>query len=148
MNDFEEGVQLVHALLVARESGREIEAETVHVHVVHPVAQAVHHQLERARMEQIERVAGAGEIEIEPRIFRHEAVIGLVIDPAETERRAQVISFRGVIVNDVENHFDPGGVEIAHHRFEFGHLAAGRAAAGIFPLRREEADRVVAPVVR
>ena len=65
MNDFEKSVQLVHALVVAREGGGEIEAEPVDVHVVHPVAQAVHDELERARMEEIERVAGAGEIQVE-----------------------------------------------------------------------------------
>ncbi len=48
----------------------EIETETVHVHVEHPIAQAVHHQLERARVQQIERVTGPGEIQIETRIFR------------------------------------------------------------------------------
>ena len=76
VNDLEESVQLVHAVRVAREGGGEIEAEPVDVHVVHPIAQAVHDELERARMEQIEGVAGAGEIQVEPRIFRPEAVIG------------------------------------------------------------------------
>ena len=46
MNDFEESVQLVHALVVARQGGGEIEPETVHMHVVHPIAQAVHDELE------------------------------------------------------------------------------------------------------
>ena len=68
-------------------------------------------------MEEIEGVPGAGEIQVEARILRHEAVIGLVVDPAKTERRPEVIAFGGVIVNDVEDHFDPGGVQVAHHRF-------------------------------
>ncbi len=29
-----------------------------------------------------------------------------------------MVAFRGVIVNDVENHFDAGGVKVAHHGFE------------------------------
>ena len=59
-----------------------------------------------------------------------------------------MVSFRGVIVNHVEDHFDPGRVEIAHHAFELGDLLAHRAAARVFRFRREETDRVVAPVIR
>ncbi len=68
--------------------------------------------------------------------------------PRKAERRPEMISFGGMIVNDVENHFDPGRVQIAHHRFELGHLAAAIAAAGVFRFRREETDRVVTPVIR
>ena len=148
MNDFEEGVELVHALVVARQSRGEIEAEAIDMHVDHPIAQAVHDQLERARMEQIERVSRAREIHIVARIFRHEPVVGEVVDSAETERRTQVIAFPGVVVNDVQDHLDPGRVEIAHHPFELRDLPAHRAAARVLRLGREEADRVVAPVIR
>ena len=70
MNNVKESVQLVHAIGVARKGGGEIEAETIHVHLEHPIAQTVHYQLERARVQEIKGVAGAGEIEIETRIFR------------------------------------------------------------------------------
>ena len=62
----------------------EIETKTIHVHVIHPVAQTVHHELERARMKQIERVARPGEIQIDARFFRREAIVGLVINSAKT----------------------------------------------------------------
>ena len=58
-----------------------------------------------------------------------------------------MIAFGGVIVNDVENDFDSGRVQVAHHGFEFVYLAAAIAAAGVFRLRREETDRVVTPVI-
>ncbi len=148
MNDFEEGVQLVHAFVIARQSRGEIEAESIHMHVDHPIAQAVHDQLQGARMEQIEGVPGAREILVETRIFRREPVVSQVVDPAKTERRPEVISFAGVIVNHVQDHFDPGRVEVPHHRFELRDLAALRAAAGVLRFRREEADGVVAPVIR
>jgi len=35
-----------------------------------------------------------------------------------------VISLCGVIVNNVQNDFDAGRVEIAHHSFELGNLLA------------------------
>jgi hypothetical protein len=99
-------------------------------------------------MKQIQTVTGAGEIEIEPGFFRLRPIVGQIIDPAETERRPKMISFSGVIVNHVENHFDTGSMQAAHHRFELGDLLAHLPAVGIFSMRSEKADRVVAPVVR
>ena len=99
-------------------------------------------------MKQIQAVTSAGEIEIEPGIFRVQPVVGEIVDSAETERWAKMISFRGVIVNHVENYFDAGSVQAAHHRFELGDLLAHLPTAGIFSMRSEKADRVVAPVVR
>ena len=148
VDDFEEGVQLVHATGIAREGGGEVETETVDMHLQHPIAQAVHDKLKGARVEDIEGVAGTGKIQVEARVFRSQPVVGLIVDPAKTERRPEVISFRGVIVDDVENDLDARGVEISHHRFELRHLAAGRAAARVLGFRREEADRVVTPIVR
>src|SRR6267142_4775403 len=99
-------------------------------------------------MKQIEAVTGAGEIEIEPGILRVQPIVGEIIDPAETERWAEVISFPGVIVDYVENYFDAGSVQAAHHRFELGDLLAHLPAAGIFSMRSENGDSVVTPVVR
>src|SRR6516164_1757742 len=98
-------------------------------------------------MKQIQAVTCPGEIEIEPGILRVQPVVGEIIDPAETKRWAEVISFRSMIVNHVENHFDARGVKASHHRFELGDLLAHLPAAGIFSMRSEEADGVVPPVV-
>ena len=65
VNDVEKCVQFVHALVIARQSGCEVKSETVHVHVVYPIAQTVHNELKRARMKQIEGVSGPGEIQVE-----------------------------------------------------------------------------------
>src|SRR4030095_12155740 len=99
-------------------------------------------------MKQIQAVTGAGKIEIEPGILRMQPIVREIIDPAETERWAKMISFARVIVNYVENHFDPGSVHAANHRFELGDLLAHLPTAGIFSMRSEKADRVVAPVIR
>ena len=148
MNDLKKGVEFVHALVVARQRGSEIETEPIHVHVVHPVAQAVHDELERARMEQVEGVPGPGEIHVFSRLFRREPVISGIIHAAKTQRRPEMISFRGMIINHVEDHLDAGRVKIAHHALELGDLLAHHAAARVFRLRREETDCVVAPVIR
>ncbi len=48
-----------------------------------------------------------------------------------------------MVVDHVEDHFDAGGVEALHHRLEFGDLVAGQETR----LRREEAERLVTPVI-
>ena len=148
MDDLEKGVKLIYATGVTRERGSEIEAKSVHVHLEHPIAQAVHHELERARMQQVKGIARAGEIHVEARIIRLQPVVGLVVNAPERERRSEVVSFRGVIINNIKNHFDPGGVKITHHRFEFRHLPAQGTTAGVFSMRREKPNGVVAPVIR
>src|SRR5262249_3400288 len=99
-------------------------------------------------MKQIQAVTSTGEIEIESGILRMQPVVGEIIDPAETKRWAEMISFPSVIVNHVKNHFAAGSVQTAHHHFELGDLLARLPAAGIFCMRGEESDRVVTPVVR
>src|SRR4029077_1304632 len=99
-------------------------------------------------MNQIQAVTCAAKIEIEPGILRAQPVVGKIIDPAKRERWAKMISFRGMIINHVENHFDASSVQAAHHRFELGDLLAHLSTAGISCMRSEKADCVVAPVVR
>ena len=117
------------------------------MHVQHPVTQAVGHQLQRARTEQIECVTRAGEIQIRARILRMQPVVTGVIDPAKAQRRAEMIAFGGMIVNDVENHFHTASVKVAHHRFELRDLFAHLATTGVLRVRREKSDRVVAPII-
>src|SRR5258708_20878365 len=99
-------------------------------------------------MNQIQAVACTAEIEIEPGIFRVQPVVGEIIDSAKTERWAKMISFRGMIVNHVENHFDAGSVQAAHHRFELGDLLAHLSTAGISSMRAKKPNTVVTQLVR
>ena len=91
----------------------------------------------------VEAVAGAGDVEIAARVRWIEAVVDRVVEAAEAERRPGVVGFGGVVVDDIQDDFQAGGVERAHHALEF----ADRAGSEVAPLGREEADRVVAPVV-
>ena len=54
----------------------------------------------------------------------------------------------GVVVDDVEDHLDPGLVQRPDHGLELRDLFAPRSAGAIGVVRGEQADRVVAPVVR
>ena len=53
-----------------------------------------------------------------------------------------------MVEDDVENHFDARLVQRPHHLLELADLAARLAADGVAAMRREERQRIVAPVVR
>src|SRR5262245_13931861 len=99
-------------------------------------------------MKQIERVSRAGKIEIEAGILRMHPVIGEIVDSAKTQRRPKVISYPSMIVSHIEDHFDAGCVHTAHHCLELGDLLAHLPTTGVFAMRCENPDRVIAPVVR
>ena len=122
---------------------REIEAEAVDAHLLDPVAQRVHDHPERVGMAKLERVPATGEVVVVARVVVHEVVVGGVVDAAEGQRRPEMVAFGGVVVDDVQDHLDPG---IVHHLHEGLDLAQA-ARPQILGLRREEADGVVAPVV-
>ena len=94
----------------------------------------------------VERVAAAGEVHVVARVGREPVVAG-VVDPPERERRAELVPLGRVVVDDVQDHLDPGRVQRPDHHLE---LADGglRARVGRVPrVGGEEAQRVVAPVV-
>src|SRR5947207_13626826 len=107
-------MQFVEAFVIARKRGREIETKSVDVHVLHPITQTVSYQLQRARVKQIEGIASAGEIQIERRILRIQSGVRDVVDPAEAQRRAEMIAFGGMIIDYIDNDFDSSRLKTAH----------------------------------
>ena len=78
------------------------------------------------------------------RVVGHQAVIGGIVDAAKRQRRPQVIAFRGVVVDHVEDHLDTRLVKTFDHGLELADvIVGGRVAA----LRCKETDGVVTPVV-
>ena len=147
MDDVEEGPQAVDVVELAGQRGGQVEAEAIDVHLRHPVAQRVHDQLQHLRVDGIEGVAGAGVIHVEARVVGDEAVVAGVVDAAEGEGRTEMVALGGVVVDHIQDHLDPGGVQRLHHLLELGDLTAGLPRAGIPRLRGEEVDGVVPPVV-
>ena len=95
-------------------------------------------------MKEVECVARPREIDVLARVVGYEVIVGAVVDSLECEGGAEVVALRCVVVDDVENHLESRGVERPHHLLEFGDLILeGKARVG-----GEEADRVVAPVIR
>ena len=144
----EERREAVDLVELARERRGEIEAEAVDMAVDHEVAQRVHDQPQHRRVHRVERVARAREVHVEARVVGHQPVVARVVDALEREHRAEMVAFGGVVVDDVEDHLDPGAVQRLDHPLELAHLLAVRARRRVERVRREEADRRVAPVVR
>ena len=112
------------------------------------VPQRVHDQPQHRRMHRVERVPRAGEVHVVPRVVRHQPVVALVVDALEREHRPEVVALGGVVVDDVEDHLDARLVQRLHHPLELAHLLAVPARRRVERVRREVADRRVAPVVR
>ncbi len=127
---------------LAPERGGKVEAEAVHMHLGHPVAQGIQHHAQHHRMRDVQRVAGAGGVETVARILGQH-VVARVVDAAERQRRAHFVAFAGVVVDHVEDDLDAGGVKAVDGALDLGDLARFQ----IGPVRREERQRVVAPVV-
>ncbi len=143
----EERRQLVDLVELSRERRREVEAEAVDVHLRRPVPQGVHDEREHLRVPHVQRVAGAGEVEVVPRVARDGPVVGRVVDSLEVERRPEVVALGGVVVDDVEDDLDARAVERLHHGLELGDVAPGQGPVPVPDVGGEEGQRVVAPVV-
>ena len=147
MHDVEERGELVHIMQLAREYRREIEPESVHMHVLDPVAQRVHDELNGARVLHVERVTGPGKIGVETRVLRLQPVVRRVINPLHRQRGTFVVALARVIVHDVENHLEPGGMECLHHGLELFDLEP-KPARCVAHVGSKKPDGIVAPIVR
>ncbi|MDQ1176777.1 hypothetical protein QE416_001513 [Microbacterium sp. SORGH_AS 421] len=125
-----------------------VEAESVDVHLEHPVTQRIHDQLQRVGVAHVHAVAGAGVVGVVALVVVFEAVVRLVVDAAHRQGRAHVVALGGVVVDHVEDDLDAGGVQSLDHGLELLHLLTVVAGRGVGVLRGEERDGVVAPVVR
>ena len=128
---------------MASEYSCEIEAKSVDAELARPVTQAVDHQRLDLRVIGVERVAGARVVDVGGRVMRFQAIVGLVVQAAEADRRPVAVAFTRMVENDVEDHFHPRIVNSVYHLDEFAPRIAGCEARH----RREECDRVIAPVI-
>ncbi len=114
----EEAAARVEAVRLPPEDRAEIEAEAVDVHLEHPVAQGIHDHLQHARMARVQRIPGAGVVDVVARLVGHRPVVRVVVDALERERRPELVTLGGVVVDDVEDHLEAGLVEPADHLLE------------------------------
>ncbi len=140
----------MEAAVLSREGGGQVEAEPVDVHVGDPVPQRVHDQPQAGVVVDVVGVARAGRVQVPRRVGRINPVVGVVVDPAEAQGRAELVTLGCVVVDHVEDHLDPRGVQGQDHLLELPHLATDPPRlerCRVLLEWGEEADRVVAPVV-
>src|SRR6185503_3381077 len=93
----EEGGESVEGVRTAGQRGGEVEAEAVHVHVLHPVAEVVEHELQRPRVHGVERVAAARIVHVASRVGGIEPVVGVVVYSAKGQGGAAIAALGGVV---------------------------------------------------
>ena len=96
-------------------------------------------------MREIHRVTRSGVVDVVTRLVGDQPVIAGVVDSFEGQSRPEFVALGGVVVDDVEYHFDARIVIARDHLFEF--LQRRTWHRRIARIGREETDRVVAPIV-
>ena len=134
------------------ERGRQVEAESVHAHVVRPVAQRVQHHLDGLGVVHVHRVTGAGHVDGLDGARGGVAVVHVGVQASPRQGGAGVAALARVVVDDVEDDLDAGLVQEGDHAAELvdDGLGAGCARLGgrVRGFGGEEGQRRVAPVVR
>src|SRR5262245_20276282 len=89
------------------------------MHFTYPISQAIHDELKRSGMSDIQGVATACEVHVVTRLIGNQTVIRGVVDPTKRKRRPKVIAFPYMVVNHIEDDFDPCTMESLYHCFKF-----------------------------
>ena len=93
----------------------------------------------------VQRISTAAEVIVFP--VRGEHIVDIVVKPLETERRAHFIPFSRMVEHNVQDHVDLIVVQRFDQPLQLHSLAVIFDAGGVACIRREEADRIIAPVI-
>src|ERR1700743_3014361 len=116
---------------------RQVEAKAVHMHLLHPVVQAVDDHPADDGMIHVQSVSRAAIIGL-PSTGLLQNIVGAVFQPAKTQSGSVVIIFRGVVENDVEDDFDTSSVQSLHHVAKFDHGAQRISVRAVCLVWRKE----------
>ena len=116
------------------------------MHLGDPVAQAVLNETADGRLVGVQRVAATGVVGV-PGAIRVEDVIEVVGQAAIAGCRAVRAALGRVVVDHVEDHLDAGAMKGLDHVAELVEHGQRRLAGAVGVMRREERDRLIAPVV-
>ena len=116
------------------------------MHLLDPVAKAVHDHAADNRMIGVERVPRAAVVGIAGAV-RLQNVVGAVVDSAEAQRGAAMVAFRRVIEHHVENDFDPARCSALTMSRNSSTAPSGSLARAVRLVRRKERDGRIAPVI-
>ena len=138
----DDGGVRVEALAAPAQHRHQIEPEAVDAAEPRPGAQRVEHQPHHGGVVGIEDVAAAGIVDVAAAIAGIEPVVGRVVEAAERQGGAEFVALARVVVDDVEQHLEPGLVQGRHGLAHFGPAARGEARLG-----RQQGHGVVAPEI-
>src|SRR5271165_7454629 len=99
---------------IARKDRSEVEAEPVDMHLVDPVAQAVHNHSPDDWMIGVESIAGPRVVGVAGAVSLQN-VVSIVVDPFRAERWTRVVALRSVVKDHVENDLDTRLVQRLDH---------------------------------
>jgi hypothetical protein len=95
---------------------------------------------------QVHGVAASRVVDV-ARAVLGEPVVGRVVDASEAQRRPPLAALGGAVEHDIEDDFQAGGMQRAHHAAKLIDLAAAVTHRRIAIVGSEVADRLVAPIV-
>ena len=134
------------------ECGRQVEAEAVHAHLAHPVAQRIQHHLNGLRMVHVDGVTRARHVDRLDRTRGGVAVVHVGVQAAPGQGGAGVAALARVVVDDIEDDLNASLVQEGDHASELVNDRLGAAFARglgrVGGLGGEEGEGGVSPVVR
>lgn len=116
------------------------------MHAVHPITERFSQHPAQDRIVGIDRISATGIVGKSTPVGRHDVVhrSGL---PFEIEPGTYLARFGGMVVNHVQDHLHPGAVESLDHVPKFAHRLQRVVRRPVIPVRGEEIDGGIAPVV-
>jgi hypothetical protein len=81
------------------------------MHLLPPITQAVGNHLDDTWIRKIDSISRAGVVDVEALLLGKKTIIACVIDTFERQGRTLLVAFSGVIVDHIQDDFEPGRVE-------------------------------------
>ena len=89
----------------------------------HPITKAVHDHSQHIGQPRVQRIPRTGKVKVVSLVIG-KAIIFAVVNPTVGQGRAQLISFGSMVVDHIQEYFDPRLVQLLDHRPEFVYLPA------------------------
>ena len=127
------------------ENRGEIEAKAIHMHLFGPKSETFEDEVSNSRVIRIDRIAAAGKIEIMARAI--DEIIASIVDSSPGDRRLISFSFARVVVDDIEDHFDPIPVHLPDEFFALLDGRSDRVSRSEVALGGKKGEGLVTPVI-
>src|SRR5215813_5788218 len=131
---------------IACENRGKVKTKTIHVHLFNPITEAVDDHSANNRMIRVQGISRAAIVRITGPVWLQN-VIGVVVDPTKTDSWAALITFCGVIKDNVQDYLDSRPVQGFYHVSELLNGAQRSLSGAIRLVRSEEGYRGITPIV-